>query len=187
MRHAPANTLTVLLALGMLGRMPTLPPALRSTIARVARRLQDLAEPATLPMMPMGDIPVPCPARAYPDDVGLDLRAAIAAPVILAPGSRATIPTGWAVEIPMGYEGQIRPRSGHTMRGLVAVLGTVDPNYRGELRVTVENHAGVERVVNHLDRIAQLVIAPVVAPRAQVVSSLSPSTRGARGFGSSGR
>jgi dUTP pyrophosphatase len=156
-------------------------------LANIRWIVQQLRGEPELRMVPVGAVRVPVPARAYPDDVGLDLRAAIPEPITLAAhGGRATVPTGWAVEVPPGYEGQVRPRSGHSRRGIVVVLGTID-NYRGELHVTVENHAAEPLTIEPEERIAQLVVAPVARPRPVVVDRLTSSARGANGLGSSGR
>jgi dUTP diphosphatase len=125
---------------------------------------------------------------------GLDLSAALPQPVrggedylCVQPGERVLVPTGWALEIPDGYEGQVRPRSGLAYRqGLVAVLGTIDSDYRGEVFVHVTNIGTAPQFVKSGERIAQLVIAPVA--RVGIVESgeLSETTRGEKGFGSTG-
>ena len=110
-------------------------------------------------------------------------------PVTIAPGERETIPTGIRLAIPDGYEGQVRPRSGLASRNGVTVLnapGTIDSDYRGEIKVILVNTSADPFVVNDGERIAQLVIAPVM--RAEFVSgSLGTSDRGEGGFGSTGR
>jgi dUTP pyrophosphatase len=123
---------------------------------------------------------------------GLDLLAAVPedAPVVLAPGKYALIPTGLTIALPAGFEAQLRPRSGLAARHGVTVLntpGTVDADYRGEIHVLLINHADVPFAVRRGERIAQMVIAPVV--RAELVSaaSLSSTDRGSGGFGSTGR
>ncbi len=129
------------------------------------------------------------PARATPGSAGLDLRAAIAAPITLSPGARALIPTGLRLAIPRGLEGQVRPRSGLALRRGVTVLnspGTIDADYRGELGVLLINH-GEEPVTLHRgDRIAQLVLAPVASPSLLEVQVLDETARGEGGFGSTG-
>jgi len=122
--------------------------------------------------------------------VGMDLCAAIDAPVELAPGGSAAISTGLAMAIAPGYEGQVRPRSGLAREHQVTVLnapGTIDPDFRGHVMVLLVNHGARPFVVAPRERIAQLVIAP--APQAEVVEvEVLPSTeRGAGGFGSTGR
>ncbi len=120
---------------------------------------------------------------------GLDLSAAIDEPVVLAPGARAAIGTGWAVEIPIGYEGQVRPRSGLALRHGVTVLnapGTIDADYRGELKIILINLGSEPVVISAGMRIAQLVVAAVAQVTIAEVMSLSPSERGTGGFGSTG-
>jgi dUTP pyrophosphatase len=120
---------------------------------------------------------------------GMDLVAALDAPVTLAPGARVGIPTGWAVEIPPGFEGQVRPRSGLALRSGVTILnapGTIDCDYRGELTVLLVNLGAEGHLIQAGDRIAQLVIAPVVAAVVEEVAALTDTTRGAGGFGHTG-
>ncbi len=121
---------------------------------------------------------------------GMDLYACPDAPLVLAPGERALVPTGLAMEIPDGYEGQVRPRSGLALRlglGMVNAPGTIDADYRGEVGVLLIN-LGRETVTIHPgERIAQLVIAPVVRARLLEVDELVPTERGAGGFGHTGR
>jgi dUTP pyrophosphatase len=132
--------------------------------------------------------PLDLPRYQTPGAAGLDLCADEA--VTLAPGERRLVPTGLAVEIPRGYEGQVRPRSGLAMRhgvGMVNAPGTVDSDYRGEVGVLLVNH-GRERVeIARGDRIAQLVVAPVVQAELVLVDRLSRSDRGGGGFGSTGK
>jgi dUTP pyrophosphatase len=123
---------------------------------------------------------------------GLDLFAAVPdeAPVIIAPGKHALIPTGLAIALPAGYEAQIRPRSGLAARHGVTVLnapGTVDADYRGEIGVLLINHGDQPFPVRRGERIAQLVIAAVVQADLVPSASLSLSDRGGGGFGSTGR
>jgi dUTP pyrophosphatase len=134
---------------------------------------------------PQGSGPVYASSAA----AGADLRARVTSPVTIAPGERETIPTGIRLAIPDGYEGQVRPRSGLASRHGVTVLnapGTIDSDYRGEIRVILINTSAEPFVVNDGERIAQLVIAPVM--RAEFVSGgLGTSERGEGGFGSTGR
>jgi dUTP diphosphatase len=123
---------------------------------------------------------------------GLDLLAAVPenAPIVLAPGKYALIPTGLAIALPEGYEAQIRPRSGLAAKHGVTVLnapGTVDADYRGEIGVLLINHGGAPFPVRRGERIAQMVIAAVVRPKLSPVVSLSTTDRGGGGFGSTGR
>ena len=129
------------------------------------------------------------PAYATPDSAGMDLLAAVAAPVTLAPGERRLVPTGLAIQLPSGYEAQVRPRSGLALKQGVTVLnapGTVDADYRGEVGVILVNLGQADFTVSRGDRIAQLVVAPVIQARWAEAASLEESQRGAGGFGSTG-
>jgi dUTP pyrophosphatase len=120
---------------------------------------------------------------------GLDLAADVDETLELAPGARALVPTGLAIAIPPGYEGQVRPRSGRAVAEGLTVLnapGTIDADYRGEVRVLVVNLGDAPIRVCRGDRIAQLVVAPVVRVEWDEVAALAPSTRGGGGFGSTG-
>jgi dUTP pyrophosphatase len=130
------------------------------------------------------------PRYATEAAAGLDLCAALEAPLTLAPGARCAVPTGLALELPEGCEGQVRPRSGLALKHGVTVLnspGTIDEDYRGELQVLLVNLGQEPHVIQPGDRIAQLVIAPVLRARVVEVETLSSSSRGAGGFGSTGR
>ena len=119
----------------------------------------------------------------------MDLCAAVEAPITLAPGARALIGTGWAIALPEGFEGQVRGRSGLALRHGVTVLnspGTVDHDYRGEMRVLLVNHGQEPFVVARGDRIAQLVIGPVVRAELIVTIELGATARGGGGYGSTG-
>jgi dUTP pyrophosphatase len=132
---------------------------------------------------------LPLPAYETEGAAGLDLRAAIGGPVTLAPGERALIPTGLAMQLPEGFEGQVRPRSGLALRHGVTVLnapGTVDSDYRGEVSVVLINHGSEPFTVARGDRIAQLVIAPVTHAWLSEVETLGETARGAGGYGSTG-
>lgn len=125
---------------------------------------------------------------------GLDLSAIVAEgggdAVTIAPGARAMIGTGLAIELPMGFEAQVRPRSGLASKHGVTVVnspGTIDADYRGEIKVCLINHGAEPFVVKRGERIAQLVIAPVVQARLVEAESLSETARGAGGHGSTGR
>ena len=120
---------------------------------------------------------------------GMDLLAAVKEPVILKPMERALIPTGIAIEIPPGYEAQIRPRSGLAIRHGITLLntpGTIDADYRGEIKVIVINLGSEDFVIKRGDRIAQMVICPVVKVELQEVEELSSTERSDGGFGSTG-
>lgn len=129
------------------------------------------------------------PAYQSEDAAGLDLPAAVDAPFTLEPGQRAMIPTGLRLELPPGYEGQVRPRSGLATRHGVTVLnspGTIDGDYRGEVRVLLINLGQEAFTVERGMRIAQLVIARVERLGLSVADALSETARGAGGFGSTG-
>ncbi len=131
----------------------------------------------------------PLPAYATPDSAGLDLRAEIDGPLDLGPGERVLVPTGLRLEIPAGYEAQVRPRSGLALRRGLTVLnapGTIDADYRGEVQVILANLSAQTQRIEPGERIAQLVFAPVTRARLIVVTELAPSARGSGGFGSTG-
>lgn len=135
------------------------------------------------------DLPLP----EYQSELaaGLDLLAAVAAdaPVTLEPRSYAMIPTGLCIALPPGTEGQVRPRSGLAAKHGITLLnspGTIDADYRGEIGIILINHGTEPFTVTRGMRIAQLVIAAVVQARIRIVSQLSPTARGAGGFGSTG-
>ena len=133
---------------------------------------------------------LPLPSYQSPSAAGLDLLAAVpASGIAIAPGGRAMIPTGIAVALPLGFEGQVRPRSGLAANHGITVLnapGTIDCDYRGEISVILINHGADSFAVARGMRIAQLVIAPVVAARIREVAKLAETTRGGGGFGSTG-
>ena len=133
------------------------------------------------------DLPLPAPASA--GAAGVDLRAALAEDMVLAPGERRLVPTGFALELPPGWEGQVRPRSGLALRHGLSLLnapGTIDSDYRGEVGVILANLGGEPVTIRRGDRIAQLVLAPVAEVRWREVETLAPSGRQTGGFGSSG-
>lgn len=120
---------------------------------------------------------------------GMDIRAAVETPIVIKPGERTLIPTGLQMALPEGYEAQIRPRSGLAIRNGITMLntpGTIDADYRGEVKVIAINHGEEEFVVNHGDRIAQMVIAPVTQLPLLEVEALDETDRGEGGFGSTG-
>jgi dUTP pyrophosphatase len=144
---------------------------------------------ARLGIKRVGNLNVPLPAYQTAGAAGLDLCAALSAPVTLAPGQHRLFPTGICVEIPEGFEGQVRPRSGLALRHGITVLnapGTIDADYRGELGIVLINHGPSPVEIQPLDRIAQLVIAAVVRVHIEVVTSLSETDRAASGYGSTG-
>ena len=129
------------------------------------------------------------PRYASAGAAGLDLAACIDEPLAIAPGAFALVPTGLAMAIPTGHEGQVRPRSGLAARHGVTVLnspGTIDADYRGEVKVLLVNHGPTEFIVQDGERIAQLVIAPFTQVEIDEVESLDATERGAGGFGSTG-
>jgi len=126
------------------------------------------------------------PRYMTPGAAGMDLYAACDAPLAIAPFERATVPIGWALEIPPGCAGSIRPRSGLSKRGIVAAYGTVDSDYRGEVAVTLKNLTDMPFVIQPGDRIAQLVVHPVITVDPVEVDELSDTVRGENGFGSTG-
>lgn len=132
---------------------------------------------------------LPMPSYATLDAAGMDLRSASKEPLILAPSQRILVPTGLIIEIPRGFEGQIRPRSGLALKNGITLVnspGTIDSDYRGELKVIMINLGEDHFTVNYGDRIAQLVIAPVVQAQIQEANEISNSERGSGGFGSTG-
>jgi dUTP pyrophosphatase len=132
----------------------------------------------------------PLPRYATAGAAGLDLSAAIDAPITLRPRERTSIPTGIAIELPEGHEGQVRPRSGLAARHGVTVVnapGTIDEDYRGEICVLLVNLGEEDFIVRAGDRIAQLVVAPVVRVEVALSASLGDTARGSGGFGSTGR
>lgn len=120
---------------------------------------------------------------------GMDLVAALESPVVLAPGARALVPTGLAIELPVGHEGQVRPRSGLAVKHGVTVLnapGTIDEDYRGEVKVALVNLGPEPFAVEPGMRVAQLVVAPVTRVAVEPVEELQETDRGGGGFGHTG-
>lgn len=137
----------------------------------------------------VGDVVVPLPAYQTAGAAGLDLQAAIASPLVLKPLERMLVPTGIAVAIPAKFEGQVRPRSGLALKHGISVVntpGTIDSDYRGEIKVLLVNLGAKKVTVQPLDRIAQLVITPVATAELELVTELPPTTRGGGGYGSTG-
>lgn len=129
---------------------------------------------------------LPLPAYAHEEDAGMDLRAAIPKPIVLWPLTPRVIPSAFAVDIPPGYEGQVRPRSGGFGRGLFAT-GTIDAGYVGEIGIAVVLLRWWPMVVRPGERIAQIVFAPVARARLLRQPALAGGARGTGGFGSTGR
>lgn len=135
---------------------------------------------------------LPLPAYQTAEAAGLDLMAAVPEnePMTLAPGQYALVPTGLAIALPAGHEAQVRPRSGLAAKHGVTVLnspGTIDADYRGEIKVILINHGAAPFVIKRGERIAQMVIAPAMQAALVPVANLSTTDRGAGGFGSTGR
>jgi len=132
---------------------------------------------------------LPLPAYESAAAAGMDLPAAVEQELTLAPGERALVPTGLAIALPDGYEAQVRPRSGLAARNGITVLntpGTVDADYRGEVKVILANLGNEDFTIERGMRIAQMVIAPVVQAVWQEADSLPETARGEGGFGSTG-
>ncbi|MFM1919505.1 MAG: hypothetical protein RLZZ303_1139 [Candidatus Hydrogenedentota bacterium] len=133
------------------------------------------------------DLPLPSYETAHA--AGMDLRAAVAEPLLLAPGARALVPTGIVIALPEGTEAQVRPRSGLAFRHGISMLntpGTIDADYRGEIRVILINHGQEPFTIQRGDRIAQLVIAPVLRAEWIECETLDDTPRGTGGFGHTG-
>lgn len=132
---------------------------------------------------------LPLPSYESSHAAGMDIRAALDEPVVLEPGGRVLVPTGLQMALPEGYEAQIRPRSGLAHRNGITMLntpGTIDSDYRGEVKVLAINHGTESFTINHGDRIAQMVIAPIQQFPVEEVSELPATERGEGGFGSTG-
>ena len=130
------------------------------------------------------------PAYATAGSAGCDLRAAVAESLTMLPGGRTLVPTGIAIAIPDGYEGQVRMRSGLAIRHGLTLLngpGTIDSDYRGEIRLVLANLGSEPATISRGDRVAQLVIAPVARAAFDPVDDLPETTRNEGGFGSTGR
>ena len=148
------------------------------------------------PTVPIVRLPhgadLPLPAYESALAAGMDLRAAVPEdePLVLRPGARFAVPTGLAFALPPGFEGQVRPRSGLAFKHGVTCLnspGTVDADYRGEVKVILINHGAEDFTIRRGERIGQLVVAPVVQAVWAEVGSLDETVRGAGGFGSTDR
>ncbi len=133
------------------------------------------------------DIPLPC--YMTPQSAGMDLHAAVRVPETIARGAIALIPTGFAMALPPGFEAQIRPRSGLAVKhgiGLINAPGTIDADYRGEVKIALINLGDAPYTIRRGDRIAQMVIQKVYRVQLQIVESLDTTTRAAGGFGHTG-
>ncbi len=142
-----------------------------------------------VPLKVIAELPELIPVYASEGAAGADLKAHIPADIVIKPNTFCLIPTGLKFEIPMGFEVQIRPRSGLALKFGVTVLntpGTIDADYRGEIKVLLINHGKEDFIVTPLMRIAQLVIQPVYTADFILAADLTSSTRGAGGFGHTG-
>ncbi|MBE0557882.1 MAG: dUTP diphosphatase [Proteobacteria bacterium] len=131
----------------------------------------------------------PLPAYATADSAGMDLCAALKSEMTIAPGETALVPTGFRIELPPGYEAQVRPRSGLAVKHSIGIMnapGTIDPDYRGEVKVVLTNFGKQPFTVRTGDRIAQLVVAPFVRVTWEESHELSDTRRGHGGFGHTG-
>ena len=137
----------------------------------------------------VGEVEVPLPRYQTEGSAGMDLHAAIAVPIVLAPGARMLVPTGLAIAIPRGWEGQVRPRSGLAAKHGVTVIntpGTIDSDFRGPIGVVLVNLGQEPVTIAPKDRIAQIVFARHGTATLEEVSSLDDTSRGAGGYGSTG-
>jgi len=144
---------------------------------------------AKLKVRRTGAVQVPLPAYQTPGSAGLDLCAALAESARLEPGDRRLVPTGLVFEIPEGYEGQVRPRSGLALKHGISIVnspGTIDSDFRGEVGIVLINHGREPYVVEPLSRIAQIVICRVEQVEIEEARTLSETSRGAGGYGSTG-
>jgi dUTP pyrophosphatase len=131
----------------------------------------------------------PLPVYATADSAGMDLCAALDRPLTIAPGQTALVPTGFRIELPPGYEAQVRPRSGLAIKHSIGIMnapGTIDPDYRGEVKVILTNFGKEPFTVRAGDRIAQMVVAPFVRVTWEEAEELSETRRGGGGFGHTG-
>lgn len=142
-----------------------------------------------LRLRPRIDGDIDMPRYMTPCSAGMDLQAAVETDLVLARGEIALVPTGFAIELPPGYEAQIRPRSGLAVRhgiGLINSPGTIDADYRGEVQVAVINLGKTDFTIRRKDRIAQMVIQKVCQARLVTVKEITPTVRGSGGFGHTG-
>jgi dUTP pyrophosphatase len=133
---------------------------------------------------------LPLPSYATQHSAGMDLRAAVESELTIRPGETALVPTGFAIALPEGYEAQIRPRSGLAIKHQVGILnspGTIDADYRGEVKIILTNFGQNDFVIRRGDRIAQMVLAPYVQASWKVEETLEETVRGSGGFGHTGK
>lgn len=132
----------------------------------------------------------PLPHYQTPDSAGMDLHAFLESPLIIQPGQRQLVPTGLFIELPSGFEAQVRPRSGLAFKHGITVLnspGTIDADYRGEVKVLLINHGQEPFTIQNGERIAQMVVAPVTRVEWNQADVLSETQRGEGGYGHSGK
>jgi dUTP pyrophosphatase len=149
-------------------------PKLKIRIARVNPNVSD----------------IPLPAYSTSGSSGMDIRADVQEDNVILPNQTTLIPTGFYIEVPIGYEAQIRPRSGLAIKHNISILntpGTIDSDYRGEVKIILTNFGREDFLIKRGDRIAQLVIAPVVQAEFEEVASLQQTVRGEGGFGHTGK
>jgi dUTP diphosphatase len=142
-----------------------------------------------IPVLRVGSVDVPLPRYRTPGAAGMDLHAAIAQPLTIPSLARVRVPTGLAIALPQSFEGQVRPRSGLAARTGLTVLnapGTIDSDYRGEINVLLVNLSDKPATIGPLERIAQLVIAPVARAELVLADELDDTERGEGGYGSTG-
>lgn len=143
-----------------------------------------------LRLRPDIDRDVPLPKYMTPDASGMDIHAAVDTPTVIEPGEIALVPTGFAMAMPSGFEAQIRPRSGLAVKhgiGLINSPGTIDADYRGEVKIALINHGKTSFTIERGDRIAQMIIARSYQVRVAVVEKLSETERSGGGFGHTGK
>lgn len=145
---------------------------------------------STIKVKIINQSPNALPEYATEGSAGMDIRANLSAPITLKPLERTLVPTGLFMELPLGYEAQIRPRSGLAAKQGITCLntpGTIDSDYRGEIKVILINLSNEEQVLNHGDRIAQMVVSPVVQIGWEAVQEIGVTARNAGGFGHTGK
>lgn len=135
---------------------------------------------------------LPLPSYETTEAAGADIRASLPVEkkMVIPPGARVLVPTGLSFEIPSGHEVQIRPRSGLSLKTNLLVVnspGTIDADYRGEIKIILGNFGDKEEIIEHGDRVAQMVLSPVIQANFAVTENLSTTDRGAGGFGSTGK
>ncbi len=136
-----------------------------------------------------GAADIPLPAYATADAAGMDICAAVESDMVIHPGETVLIPTGFAIAVPSGYEAQVRPRSGLAIKHRIGIMnspGTIDPDYRGEVKVILSNFGTEDFTVRRGDRIAQMVIGEVIRADVRVTADLGETVRAGGGFGSTG-